>query len=782
MASANAAWGIEIGAYAIKAVRLEREGDEVRVSDFAVIPHKKVLSTPDMDQNEAVRLGLGQFVSQKAIEGETLVMSIPGHSAFARFAKLPPVEPKKVPDIVKFEAVQQIPFPIEEVEWDYQVFMKQDSPEVEVGIFAITRERVQQRLALYAELGITPEALNLSPVAVFNAMAYDHSLEERKMAVIYLDIGTSATDLIVANQGNCWIRTFPLGGTHFTEAIAESFKLSYTKAEKLKQEAATSKYAKQIMQAMRPVFGDLLQDIQRSLGYYQSVHRDVELKTMVGLGSTFKIPGLRKFLGQQLQMDVVRLDEYRRIRVEGREAASFAENAVNMATAYGLALQGVGLGKIDINLVPVQVLRDQIWHAKIKWFAAAAAIAIAGGAVTFVRPLSDQAALRGDGPAAVTSTINRGRMLADEFSSIISSHNAVGYRAENMRRLMDYRTAWPFLVNDAAAALNASDPQLELFSTDLKLIERIPPTQRRLVELMHLGGEYAFEPWNPQGRQDEASKKNRRLIKVSMQVRLTHDEPGPFLDRTVARWLRDNAEPSGARAGVPYRILTDSINLNLTNLRVYEIQADGKASDGGQGRSSGGSSGGAPPSGPSRPSQPQQPGGGRGAGDPPGGMGMPIEPPPPSPPPQRPGGGGGSGQPPFPGGGGSGGGGGQPPFPGGGGSGGGGGQPPFPGGGGGGGGQPPIPGGGGSGGGSPPGGAGLPIGPPGGGGGDDRSTQELKDVNQLAPVPKMPRFLPVGTRVYETTITFTVELLDNAAASNQTRAAGAGEAGSESRS
>ncbi|MCL4212238.1 MAG: pilus assembly protein PilM, partial [Phycisphaerales bacterium] len=115
MASANAAWGIEIGAYAIKAVRLEREGDEVRVSDFAVIPHKKVLSTPDMDQNEAVRLGLGQFVSQKAIEGETLVMSIPGHSAFARFAKLPPVEPKKVPDIVKFEAVQQIPFPLEDV-------------------------------------------------------------------------------------------------------------------------------------------------------------------------------------------------------------------------------------------------------------------------------------------------------------------------------------------------------------------------------------------------------------------------------------------------------------------------------------------------------------------------------------------------------------------------------------------------------------------------------------------------------------------------------------------
>ena len=114
-----------------------------------------------------------------------------------------------------------------------------------------------------------------------------------------------------------------------TEAIASAFKLSYTKAEKLKRTASTSKYAKQIMQAMRPVFSDLLQDLQRSIGYYQSLHRDHDLKTMVGIGSTFKIPGLRKFIGQQLQIDVVRLDEFRRIAVTGREAAAFAENAVN---------------------------------------------------------------------------------------------------------------------------------------------------------------------------------------------------------------------------------------------------------------------------------------------------------------------------------------------------------------------------------------------------------------------------------------------------------------------
>ncbi len=91
MAHPNAAWGIEIGSHAIKAVRLVRNGSAVEVDDFAVVPHKKVLTTPDLDQDEMILISLGQFISQNNLENEHLVMSVPGHAAFARFAKLPPV-------------------------------------------------------------------------------------------------------------------------------------------------------------------------------------------------------------------------------------------------------------------------------------------------------------------------------------------------------------------------------------------------------------------------------------------------------------------------------------------------------------------------------------------------------------------------------------------------------------------------------------------------------------------------------------------------------------------
>ena len=449
------------------------------------------------------------------------------------------------------------------MEWDYETFTSEDSPETEVGIFAITRERVQNRLDLYGELGISPELLTLSPVAVYNAMAHDLDLGHSGKPVMFLDVGTQATDVIIAEEGRCWIRTFPLGGTHFTEAIASSFKLTYSKAEKLKLEAATSKYAKQIMQAMRPVFSDLLQDLQRSIGYYASLHRDSEISTVVGIGSTFKIPGLRKFLGQQLQVNVHRLDEYKKIQVAGREAASFAENAVNMASAYGLALQGVGLAAIDANLVPVNALREQMWHQKTKWFAAAAAIALAGAGISILKPVVDGRAMASTDPDEVSSVVGVAKNLKTQFEEL-QTNSDLGASASNMTQLLDYRRVWPQLAHDGADALAAANPQAALTGEDLDEATKLPASQRRLVRLLGLNGQYQFDP-----------EAKTRKIDITLEVEVSRERPIEFLHNTVGAWLREAAGQD--RPDVPYRIIADSITITPRTQSTYKVDAQGAA-------------------------------------------------------------------------------------------------------------------------------------------------------------------------------------------------------------
>src|SRR5207248_6074925 len=125
---------------------------------------------------------------------------------------------------------------------------------------------------------------------------------------MFMDMGAENADLVIADGSTVWMRTLPLGGNAFTDTLAKMFKVSFAKAEDLKRNAATSKYAKQIFQAMRPVFADLVSEIQRSVGFYASVHGDSRIKKVLALGGRFKVPGLQKYLQQNLQLDVERLD------------------------------------------------------------------------------------------------------------------------------------------------------------------------------------------------------------------------------------------------------------------------------------------------------------------------------------------------------------------------------------------------------------------------------------------------------------------------------------------
>ncbi len=129
MPSSNVCWGIEVGAGAIKAVKVEREGETLKLSDFAVIPHKKVLSTPELDQVDAIRVRAGRAGEPaRHEEGDDRHLD-PGALGVSRGSPSSRrSRPKKIPDIVKFEAVQQIPFPIDDVEWDYQDIREPGTP------------------------------------------------------------------------------------------------------------------------------------------------------------------------------------------------------------------------------------------------------------------------------------------------------------------------------------------------------------------------------------------------------------------------------------------------------------------------------------------------------------------------------------------------------------------------------------------------------------------------------------------------------------------------------
>jgi type IV pilus assembly protein PilM len=580
MAKLNTAWGIEIGQYAVKAIQLERVGEEVRVRDFAVIPHIQVLTDPELsadgDQGAAAKsaaileMSLAALATQKQLLGQKIVVNYNWmqNRGFARFAKLPAVSPKEIPNLVRYEVDQQIPFPVDDIEWGFHAFQSPESPEVEVGLFAVQKEPLAEFLALVGEkLGVEPTAVTLAPIALYNAFAFDRRIPDRNEPFVLLDIGTSSTDLIVAHGARCWMRTFPLGGHNFTEAIAAEFKFPYRQSDALKQESATSKYAKQIMTAMRPVFGDLIGDVQKSLQFYESQNRGVKLRNVIGMGSTLKIPGLRKFIGMQLNLEVERLDHFDRIAVEGPASADFAQHIVGFGVAYGLALQGLGMATVDVNLLPIASVRQQLWSKKTRWFAAAAAIACAAGGLMFTRGILDNGAL---GDVAVVNAAQLEVSAAKNFQSQLQSKAAdVGSLAKNMNGLLEDREVWPFIVHDAVSAI-ATGNTADALADDFEALTTAAPAgaTRMQTQLRQLSGEYKLK------------ENGERVIEVTMEIEFSSPDREQHLDKTVCTWLDENAR----RDDAPYEIVNIRSNNNMiANLKVGAdgvLAAESSAGDG----------------------------------------------------------------------------------------------------------------------------------------------------------------------------------------------------------
>lgn len=401
MPKSDAVWGIDIGQCALKAIRCRPHADpkQVVADAFDYVEYPQILSQPGADAAELIREALSVFLSRNSVKGDRVAISVPGQNGLARFIKLPPVESKKIPDIVRYEARQQIPFDLDEVVWDYQRMgggsdQEGFALETEIGLFAMKHEQVIRALEPFVKADIDVDIVQLTPLALYNYLRFDQMVdlpsgeefdpENPPPSVVILSLGTDASDLVVTNGYRVWQRSVPVGGNHFTRALTKEMKLTFPKAEHLKRNATSAQDPKAVFQAMRPVFNDLLTEVQRSIGYFQSIDRAATIERIYALGSAIKLPGLRKYLEQHLGIEVVKVESFRGLVGSSVVAnPAFQENLGGFGVCFGLAVQGLNKGGVHTNLLPREQVRDRLIREKKPWTVAAVAVTLLALAVSY---------------------------------------------------------------------------------------------------------------------------------------------------------------------------------------------------------------------------------------------------------------------------------------------------------------------------------------------------------------------------------------------------------------
>jgi type IV pilus assembly protein PilM len=432
-------WGIDLGQSALKALRLQmvknEAGEEVLTATaFDFVEYPKNLTQPDADPDQLIREALTQFLSRNDLKADTVAIAVPGQSGLARFVKLPPVEEKKIAEIVKFEAKQQIPFNLDEVVWSYQKLGSGEvidglALETEIGLFAMKRDMISRYLQYFGGVGVEVHFIQMAPLALCNYIAYDVLHKDvntpndgSKKCAVGLDIGTDTSNLVCTDGGKIiWQRPIPVGGNHFTRALTKDLKLTFAKAEHTKRNATKTDPTelKKILASLKPILSDFVGEVQRSLNFFTNTHRDAQIEYMVGLGNAFRLPGLQRYLAEKLQLEVRKVSAMERLVGDDvLNAPIFNENILSFGVAYGLALQGLSKAKLQTNLLPPELAQERLIRAKKPAAVAAAALLLVGlGASVMGVALS----ARTYGAPKVAAAIETANRMADQAAKANSA-------------------------------------------------------------------------------------------------------------------------------------------------------------------------------------------------------------------------------------------------------------------------------------------------------------------------------------------------------------------------
>jgi type IV pilus assembly protein PilM len=554
--ASNTIWSVDLGRSSLKAVKLRRDHQNIEIVAIDKIDYP--LSKNGVDAVTHAKEALGIFRARNDVR-EPVAVTHPGQGTFSRFIKVPAFDDKKVKDMVGYEASQQIPFPLDEVIWDYHLLERDYLPgeEREVALFAVRREAIEDFLLDFTQESMVVDVVSIGYLGLLNFVIHDIAPEEPS---IILDIGAAHTDLVLVDGRKFWIRPLPHSGNDITKAIMDRFKLSFNKAESLKIESTkVPQQAVKIFQAViQPKLKELVSELHRSIGFYRSQAGEVKFTKLYLLGNGSKIIGIKKFLEEQLGVEVVRVQTIRHFRVNREVNLKLLQNDLpSFAATLGCGLQALGLGPCRVDLVPrEEKLKKEVSRKKKHVF-------IAAGILFFVLLVARYGIIAGK-----LSNIEQANRQPEEISALIENKKILdrrqrggglqdfGPRMEELRRLTELRGRVTGMLQALDGVLtafpNASGVEVVAQAGERAAVEeaRREFTGKSLFEMLWVPWvEVELTTYPPPAESRRAGTQTTRTaapgtvpaynvrVGVAIKMRETAEESAAFIDRSFKKPL-----------------------------------------------------------------------------------------------------------------------------------------------------------------------------------------------------------------------------------------------------
>jgi len=512
----------------------------------------------DATRSEQLKLAVEELKQTAGFKkGDTVNFCLPSQSVFTRFVKLPGATAEDVRDVISFEAQQNVPFPIDEVVWDYQIMGEARDGNWDVVLVAIKSDQLNEINNSVQASGLLTDKIDVAPMALYNAYRFNYS--EYTGTTMLVDIGARTTNLIFINGDKVFSRSIPIGGSAITSAVAKEIEGEMILAERLKKDKGFvglgGSYAEpddateaKISKLVRNTLTRLHAEIARSISFYRANQGGAQPVRALLCGGTVSLPYMVEFFNEKLQMPVEFFNPLRNITVANEAAAEAVQSKVHrLGEVVGLGLRSAGSCPIEINLRPPSLVRQQSLKRR-QPFLVAASICLALGIVSVGLYYSQAAKLQetvNSGIAAERSSLEG---IAAQMDAALAERKKLEELVAPLLLANDERFLWATVMDELGRTL----PERYIWLTQMT-----PLSDGRPVEFgdgkpiaVRAGGPGGTGPATPQQRQDR--------------------QPANVIDAIEIRGLYlDNPQMAN--------VVTDFVK-NLANSPLFGIDAENTSS------------------------------------------------------------------------------------------------------------------------------------------------------------------------------------------------------------
>ncbi|HOW68424.1 MAG TPA: pilus assembly protein PilM, partial [Verrucomicrobiota bacterium] len=289
----------------------------------------------------------------------------------------------KVYQTVFYEAQQNVPFPLEEVVWDYQVVGNTPSGEIEVLLVAIKSDIVENLFSSADAAGLRMQLVDVSPAALCNAFRFNYG--DMDGCTMLLDIGAKTSNVLFFEKGKYSTRSINIGANSITQDFSAEARLPFASAEKFKiaegfvslggayEEPENPRQA-QISKVARQVMTRLHLQINQTLNFYRSQQGGAAPTRLYLAGGASIMPYTAQFFAEKLNIEVEYFNPLKNVQIDPSvNLEELAKVAHCFGEVVGLGLRNMAQCPVELNLMPKSIQKKQQINQKRPYFLATAA-------------------------------------------------------------------------------------------------------------------------------------------------------------------------------------------------------------------------------------------------------------------------------------------------------------------------------------------------------------------------------------------------------------------------